>query len=430
MKFRRSLFVVLGLACLLWLTSCKDMEFGQKKDDKPKAKEEVIPVEVTTLARGPIEAVLRFSTNLEAEAEVQVFSQASRLVTELLVEEGKRVKKGALLLRLQDDEQRSEVARIEIDLAKAQREFKRQENLYEQKLVSEQVFVDAQYEVDRLSLALDDARRMLSYTEVRAPIAGTITQRHVNLGDNVQMGQLLFDMVDFDTIVARIFVPERELPRLQVAQPARIFSPSTGADPRVGKVDRVSPVVDAQSGTVKVTLSIPRNQGLVPGMYVEVELVVAREDDALLVPKRALVYDDVQSFVYRLQPMTDEEIREFQAAAKAADEARKDDKDEDDGGRAKKPSPPPDGTVSRLLVDPQLADRNNIVPSPADGLAAGDQIIVAGQAGLKDGAKVRIVEGVAYEVGPGTDPLASREATAEAAGAGASDDSSGSDDTP
>ena len=62
----------------------------------------------------------------------------------------------------------------------------------------------------------------------------------------------------------------------------------------------MSPVVDAQSGTVKVTLSIPRNQGLVPGMYVEVELVVAREDDALLVPKRALVYDDVQSFVYLL----------------------------------------------------------------------------------------------------------------------------------
>ena len=137
------------------------------------------------------------------------------------------------MLRLQDDEQRSEVARIEIDLEKAKREFKRQENLFAQNLVSEQVFVDAQYEVDRLSLG---PRRCpahdLSYTEVRAPISGTITQRHVNLGDNVQMGQLLFDMVDFDTIVARIFVPERELPRLQVGQPARIFSPSTGADPR------------------------------------------------------------------------------------------------------------------------------------------------------------------------------------------------------
>ena len=171
----------------------------------------------------------------------------------------------------------------------------------------------------------------------------------------------------------------------------------------------MSPVVDAQSGTVKVTLSIPRNQGLVPGMYVEVELVVAREDDALLVPKRALVYDDVQSFVYRLEPMTKEEIREFQAAAKAAEEAREEERDKDDEAKAKKASPPPDGVVSRLLVDPMLADRNHIVPSPAAGLATGDQIVVAGQAGLKDGAKVRIVEGVAFDAGPGGDPLASRE---------------------
>lgn len=433
MKLRRSRLVVLSLACVFLLTSCKGMEFGQKKDEKKQPKEEVIPVEVTSLARGPIEAVLRFSTNLEAEAEVQVFSQASRLVTEMLVEEGSRVKKGAVLLRLQDDQQRSEVARIEIELEKAKREFKRQENLFAQKMVSEQVFVDAQYEVDRLTLALDDARRMLSYTEVRAPISGTITQRHVNLGDNVQLGQMLFDMVDFDTIVARIFVPERELPRLEVAQPARIFSPSTGADPRVGKVDRVSPVVDAQSGTVKVTLSIPRNQGLVPGMYVEVELVVAREDDALLVPKRALVYDDVQSFVYLLEPMSAEEIEEFQAAQKAAesdDEDKKKRRGKDGEAKAKKPSPPPDGVVSRLLVDPQLADRNHIVPSPSDGLAVGDQIIIAGQAGLKDGAKVRIVEGVALEAGPGRDPLASREDSGDGSSAGSDESSSGTDDTP
>lgn len=401
MKSRRSRLVVLSLACLLLLTTCKGMEFGKKKDEKQKQKEEIVPVEVTSLARGPIEAVLRFSTNLEAEAEVQVFSQASRLVTELLVEEGKQVRKGDVLLRLQDDEQRSDVSRIEIDLAKAKREFKRQENLYEQKLVSEQVFVDAQYEVDRLSLALEDARRELSYTEVRAPIGGTITQRHVNLGDNVQLGQLLFDMVDFNTIVARIFVPERELTRLRVGQPARIISPSMVGTSRVGTVDRISPVVDAQSGTVKVTLSIPSNQGLVPGMYVEVELVVAREDDALLVQKRALVYDDVQSFVYRLDPLPPEDAEETSGSSE--EDA---DDDESDETEPAEPAKPADGVVARLLIQPILDDRDHVVPAPSDGLAVGDRIVVAGQAGLKDGAKVRLVEGVAVEADSAGDPLA------------------------
>lgn len=414
----------LGLAFFL-LSGCKGgFEFGKPGEEKPQQKEEVVPVEVTTLARGPIEAVLRFSTNLEAEAEVQVFSQASRLVTELLVEEGTRVRKGDLLLRLQDDAQRSEVARIEIDLAKAEREFKRQENLYEQQLVSEQVFVDAQYEVDRLRLALDNAERELSYTEVRAPISGTITQRHVNLGDNVQLGQLLFDMVDFDTIVARIFVPERELPRLEEGQPARIFSPSTGNEPRTGFVDRISPVVDAQSGTIKVTLRIPSNQGLVPGMYVEVELVVAREDDALLVPKRALVYDDVQSFVYRLEPLPPEEkVAEEKAAADESETGEDDAENADpavDAESQKTATKPADGVVKRLRIEPVLEDRDSVVPAPSDGLAVGDRIVVAGQAGLKDGAKVRIVEGVAVESDSG-DPLARREPPAQAPPAEAED---------
>jgi hypothetical protein len=69
--------------------------------------------------------------------------------------------------------------------------------------------------------------------------------------------------------------------------------------------------------------------------------------------------------------------------------------------------------VTRLLLEPVLVDRDNVVPAPSDGLAVGDQIVVAGQAGLKDGAKVRLVEGVAEEApaeAPATDdPLAERE---------------------
>ena len=191
-------------------------EDGEKKEgDEEDEKDELPPVEVVSLEHGSIEAVLRFSTNLEAESEVQVFSQAARLVTQLLVEEGDRVRKGQVLLRLQDEEQRSELARIESQLDKARREYQRQKNLFTKKLVSEQVMNDATYEVEQLEIALEDARRSLGYTEVRAPISGTITGRHVNLGDHITVNQQLFDLVDFNTIVARVYVPEKELSRLR-----------------------------------------------------------------------------------------------------------------------------------------------------------------------------------------------------------------------
>ncbi|MEO1367406.1 MAG: efflux RND transporter periplasmic adaptor subunit, partial [Acidobacteriota bacterium] len=85
------------VALLIPLAGCGDMEafkgFGkEKEEEKEEKKEERVPVEVEALELGEIEAVLRFSTNLEAESEVQVFSQASRQVTELLVEEGDQVR--------------------------------------------------------------------------------------------------------------------------------------------------------------------------------------------------------------------------------------------------------------------------------------------------------------------------------------------------
>ena len=346
----------------------KDAAAAEKKegDEDEKKEEELPPVEVVGLETGPIEAVLRFSTNLEAESEVQVFSQAARLVTELKVEEGDRVRKGQVLLRLQDEEQRSELARIESQLAKARREYRRQENLFAQELIAEQVMNDATYEVEQLEIALADAERNLGYTQVRAPITGTLTGRHVNLGDHITVNQHLFDLVDFDTIVARVYVPEKEMVRLSVGQPARLFSDSIRGDARSGQVIRVAPIVDPRSGTVKVTVGIPRHQGLLPGMYVEVELVTDTREDALLVPKRAVVYDQNQAFLYRL-----------------GDEM----------------------TAERLGIDVVLEDRDHVMPSAASGLAVGDRIVVAGQAGLKNGARVRLAgQKRAGEASTGSDP--------------------------
>jgi len=317
------------------------------KDDEKK--EEAVPVEVVSLDRGRIESVLRFSTNLEAESEVQVISQAQRRVVKLLVEEGDTVKRGELLLGLQDEEQRLNLAKAKSQLEQAEREYERQQRLHEQELISEQEYNDATYKIDQLRLAVEDAERELSYAEVRAPISGTITSRLVNLGDHVQIGEHLFDMVDFDSIVARVFVPEKHLIDLRAGLPARITSQAVRGQEFDCAVKRISPIVDPRSGTVKVTIDVGRRAGLRPGMYVDVDLVVDANENALLVPKRALVYDNDQVFVYRL-----------------SGESR----------------------VERVFIEPRLTDKFNV--EPLDGLTTGDQIVVAGQAGLKDGALVKL----------------------------------------
>jgi membrane fusion protein, multidrug efflux system len=339
------------VASLLCLTACHKgpPEAKDAKDAKKGTKDEALPVEVTNIARGVIEATLRNSTHLEAEEEVKVFARAANRVTELLVEEGDVVKKDQVILRLDNDTQKTAFGKAQTSLAKAKEEFERQKSLYDQKLISDQAFKDARYELRQLELAFEDAQRGLDYTEVRAPIAGTISLRMVRLGDLIALNQHLFTIVDFNSMVARIYVPEKNLPDVSLDQPARVTATPFPGREFTGFVKRIAPVVESKTGTVKVTIGFKDIGPLRPGMYVDVELITAKKADAILITKRALLYDGELSYVFRLLP---------------------------------------ERKVERVLVETKIADKLNV--EPANGFKEGDQIVIAGQTGLKDGAKVRL----------------------------------------
>lgn len=348
------------IACSGADTQAREAQEADGSNSSGEDEDTTVPVQVATLDRGPIEAKLRLSTNLEAENEVQVLAEASRQVRRLLVEEGDVVRRGQLLVNLQDDQQRTTLAKVESELRKVNREYERQKRLHAQGFLSEEDLSNATYQIEQLELRLEESRRELSYTEVKAPISGTVTQRRVSLGDFVTPNQPLFDIVDFGSIVARVFVPEKELVHLQAGQEARISAPSLGEGIYSGRIDRIAPIVDPQTGTVKVTVALPDDRegasqratgaALRPGLYVDVELVTAVHPEALLIPKRALVYDQDQVFIYRLV--------------------------END-------------KVERLALRILLEEKEFV---EAEGkVELGDQVIVAGQAGLKDGAEVRLV---------------------------------------
>lgn len=366
---KRSLFVLLALGLALGAgcgfqagidAAKKAAEEAKGKKDR---KEEGVPVEVAALTRGPIEEVIKASNHLEAEQTVKVFSRASNLLVELLVEEGVIVKKGQVLARLQDDDQKTTYDKARSQLNQATANFERTENMFKGGLVPQKDFDDGKYNLEQLQLALNEAQRQLDFTEVKAPIAGTITARMVNLGDQVNPNQHLFDIIDFDSIVALVYVPEKNLPDLEIGKPARIKAQSLGDDVFEGFIKRISPVVDSKSGTIKVTLGVKGGDKLRPGMFVDAEIIVSTHPDALLISKRSIVYDSDQMFVYRL-------------------------------GESNR--------VARVLVEPVLADKDNIEPEA--GFEVGDQIVIAGQTGLKDGALVTL---------PG-DPEPAEEAAAEA----------------
>jgi membrane fusion protein (multidrug efflux system) len=348
MCFVKSGWLATALVAAVCLVGCKKGA-NDAKDSKKDKKEEALPVEAAAVTRGCIEATIRNSTHLEAEEEVKVFARTANRVTELLAEEGQQVQKDQVLLRLDNDIQKTAYAKAKASLDKARLDFEREKALYAQKLISEQLFQTAEYELKQLELALEDARRGLEYTEVRAPIAGTVSQRLVKYGDLVNVNQHLFDIVDFNSMVARIYVPEKSLPDLRLEQSARVTATPFGAQEFRGYVKRIAPTVESKTGTVKVTIGFKEIGQLRPGMYVDVELVTARRPDAILLTKRALLYDGELMYVFRLLP---------------------------------------ERKVERVKVEPKITDKLHV--EPVSGFKEGDQIVVAGQTGLKDGAKVRL----------------------------------------
>jgi len=343
------LLLLTASGCSFKVSNEKAFRNGGK--GKAAKVEEPLPVEVAELSRGEIRSVLNFTTALEAERSVDVLAEASREVVELDVEEGDTVKANQLLARMEDGVQRSALEKAKTSLDQSRREFNRQKSLWDQKLISEQVFIDAQYNFEQAKLTESDARRELEYTRVRAPISGTLTERMISIGDFVSLNQKLFHITDFSSIVARVYVPEQELKSIKPGTPAEIKSSALGDTPIEGHILRISPVVDPATGTIKTTVAIPQGVGLRPGMYVEVDLVTAIHHDAVLIPKSAVVYDNEQTFVFRLK----------------------------EGRR-----------VERVALKALIQDSKFI--EPAGGFETGDRIVVAGQSGLKDGALVRLPE--------------------------------------
>lgn len=343
----------------------RDGEDEKKKQDE--AKEQPTPVVVGTVERGSIVSTISTASTIEAERQVTIHAESTGRLVDLTVEEGDKVKKGQVIARIRFDAQSNSLVRANTSLEKARVDFNRAERLYNDRVIGEEEFLKARNALEVAELDLSDRSREMRNTKVTAPFDGTITQRKVTAGAFVNNGAELLTIVDFSTLVARVFVPEKQLDRIQVGQSAEVVGKAARGRRGEGKVLRIAPTIDASTGTVKVTVSMPTAatpaESFLPGMYAEVTLTTDSRNDVLLVPKAAVVRDEEQTYLFTL----------------AGDASA-------------------GFTGKRVRVETGLTDPERI--EIVKGLGAGEPVILAGQTGLKDGAKVVRVDAQGKPIDP------------------------------
>ena len=346
---KQSLFLII-LALTGLLSACGERADGKTTDAKDK-EAPAIPVEVRTPKRGEMIAVYSGTASLEADQEASVVAKVGGEVRAILVEEGRTVRAGQVLARLDGDQLRLEADKANASLAKLERDYRRNVELHEKGLVSPGAFENLKYEVDGQRAAYELARLQLSYTEIRAPIDGVVSERLVKVGNTIKPNDVLFKVTDLKPLIVYVHVPERELARLKPGQPASLLVDAVPRQTFIGHVARLSPVVDPETATFKVTIEVddPGEQ-LKPGMFARVGIVYERREQALQIPRTAIVDDEGQTSVFVIE----------------------------------------NGKAQQRRITVGLSSDGLV--EITDGLKGQEQVVVVGQSGLKSGNPVRIVE--------------------------------------
>ncbi len=354
----RLLLVTVVLAAALTLVAC-DRANG---DNAKEGKEDVpaVPVEVAATQRAEMAAMYTGTAPVESDRKALVLPKVQGEIRQVLADEGQRVRAGQLLARLDGDKLRLEVALNEATMNKLERDYNRNLELQQKGLVSATALDNLKYELAAAKANWELARLQLSYCDIRSPIDGNVTQRLdvVKVGNTVtpvggviESGQsALFVIEDLDTLMLRVNVPERELAKLVVGQPAQLSFDAVPGHVFLGTISQISPSVNAETATFSVRIRVTQAEGLLrPGMFARVAIIYERKPNALQIPRTALLDGDGPPKVFVIK----------------------------------------DGKAAERSV--KLGLSNGAWIEVTEGLKDGEQVVVVGQGAVKPGAAVRVV---------------------------------------
>lgn len=308
-----------------------------------------VPVEVQTVTLRSISSYIQTNGTLEAESEVDIVARSAGPIIEMTAEEGQSVRQGQLLARIDSEALVAQQDLTRVELNEARIAFERAERLRQGELLSEAEYETTAARFETAKAQVEGNRIQLAYTEIRAPFDGLIVTRYVKFAENVGVNTPLFRISDFDPLLCPIQVPERELSSLRVGQSAHLTVESWPGTRFEAQVLRLSPVIDAATGTVKVTLEVQGQGKLRPGMFASVFLQKATRDNVPVVPKTALLLDSIGDTVFVV-----------------------------DGAAASR-------------RDVELGFQEGDFVEIASGIQAGEQLIVVGQDGLSDGTPIQVL---------------------------------------
>ncbi|PCJ49721.1 MAG: efflux transporter periplasmic adaptor subunit [Gammaproteobacteria bacterium] len=345
-RLRLLAIVSLAASSAFVLSACSEV----KSEDKQLEEIVTIPVIAEPVMVGSISASYGTTASLEAASEASVTGRLSGIVTKIFVEEGDYVQAGQALAQLDVDKLELEVQQASARFSQTKNDLNRNKKMFNKGLISSEAFDRVKFDYDAQKAATDLAKLNLEYATIRASISGVIAIRYIKEGNLLKQNDAAFHITDLSEILAIIHIPESEKAGLAVGQLARIFVEAS-VQPFIGIVQRISPIIDRDSGTIRVTVSLSDESFVLrPGMFSRVSIIYDTHQQAILVPKDSIITEDSELSVYIVE----------------------------------------DGVAHKRLV--AIGFSNSTSVEILQGVEENEMVITTGQRNLRDKAQVEIIE--------------------------------------
>ena len=296
--------------------------------------------------------------SLRSRQSVVLKPEVSGRVTRLNFRDGEKVRRGQLLVQLDDQLPLAQLQQAQAELSIAQANHKRNQELVAQNFISKRSVDESAANLQVAQAKLSLARATAARLRITAPFDGIAGIRNVNVGDYLKDGAEIVNIEDIDAILVDFRLPERFQAKAQRGQTALVEIDALPGRKYAAVVQAIDPLVDANGRSIGIRGCIDnRHLQLRPGMFARITAVFGERDNARVVPEEAIVPEGGRQFVIRLVDGPDQDTKIAQRV--------------------------------EVKVGIRQPGRVEIV----EGVQAGDMVVTAGQQRIqKDGMPVKVVE--------------------------------------
>ena len=364
---KRIIFTIVGLFVLIGvLGGIKGLQISRMAAN---GKQFAPPPETVTAAEVHLESwesLLASVGSLEAVQGVMVTAELTGKVVNIAFEPGARVRAGDLLVQQDISSETAQLRASEATVALAKITLERTRKLLTEKTVSQSQYDNADAQYKQAAAQLDTILSAISKKTIRAPFAGRLGIRLINLGQILNEGEAIVSLQSLDPIFVNFFLPQQQVALVQPGLTVRVTTDALAGRKIEGKITAINPAVDAATRNIQVQATVTNPQEkLRPGMFVNVAVVLPVQDKVLAIPATAVLYAPYSDSVFIVEEKKSEK------------------------------NSPPGKSVRQQFV--QLGEKRGDFIAVSSGLNDGETIVSTGVFKLRNGQAVVVDNTLAPE---------------------------------